>query len=161
MEQILDVAGAAGHIDHTCAKRLIEPVFQAFKTVLDVELEIIGGKSNLREGYDKVLTNRGDMLARSGFRRLTVHEPEQRALLRLLTMGRTADKEQAELFSNSFDHLDDQNRKLLVEGLNIDGNMDETAVLPYYMPAILSEGLENIQDLPQNEKERAVTALMR
>ena len=29
------------------------------------------------------------------------------------------------------------------------------------MPAILSEGLENIQDLPQKEKERAVTALMR
>lgn len=161
MEQILDIAGAAGHIDPTCAKRLIEPVFQAFKTVHEVSLDIIAGKSGLREGYDKVLTNRGDMLARRGFRRLTVHEPDQRALLRLLTMGRTADKEQAQLFSNAFDALDETNRKLLVQGLNVDGKMDETAVLPYYMPAIMSEGLENIQDLPESDKERAVTALMR
>ena len=161
MEQILDVAGAAGHIDHTCAKRLIEPVFQAFKTVHEVSLDIIAGKSSLREGYDKVLTNRGDMLARRGFRRLTVHEPDQRALLRLLTMGRTADKDQAELFNNSFDALDAKSRRMLIEGLNVDGNIDETAVLPYYMPAIISEGLENIQDCPQEDKERAVSALMR
>ena len=161
MEQILDVAGAAGHIDHTCAKKLIEPVFQAFKTVHEVSLEIIAGNSNLRQGYDKVLSNRNDMLVNTGYRRLSVNDPEERALLRLLTMGRTADKQQAELFEAAFDGLDPANKDKLVQGLNVDGNEDETAVLPYYMPAIISEGLENIQDLPQPEKERAVTSLMR
>jgi len=161
MEQILDVAGASGHVDHTCAKKLIEPVFQSFKTVYEVSVDIIKRKSTLREGYDKVLTKRGDMLSRSGFRRLTVHDPEQRALLRLLTMGRTADKEQAELFDAAFNGLDEHKKKMLVDGLNIDGIVGETAVLPYYMPAMISEALENTRDVPQKDKERALTSLMR
>jgi hypothetical protein len=160
MEQILDVAGASGHVDHTCAKKLIEPVFQSFKTVYEVSLDIIQRKSSLREGYDKVLTKRGDMLSRSGFRRLTVRDPEQRALLRLLTMGRTADKEQAELFDAAFNGLDEHKKKMLVDGLNIDGGIDETAVLPYYMPAMISEALENTRDVPQKDKERALASLM-
>ena len=161
MEQILDVAGSGGHIDHTCAKRFIEPVFQAFKTVHEVSLDIIARKYTLREGYNKVLTNRGDMLVKRGFRRLSVHKPDERALLRLLTMGRTADRDQADLFSNAFHALSENDRNLLIQGLNVGGFEDETAVLPYYMPAIISEGLENIHDLPQEGKERAVAALMR
>lgn len=38
MEQLLDFAGAAGHVDHTCALKLIEPVFQAYKNVHGVAL---------------------------------------------------------------------------------------------------------------------------
>ncbi|EXJ89003.1 hypothetical protein A1O3_02067 [Capronia epimyces CBS 606.96] len=161
MEQILDVSGAAGHIDSTGARNMIEPVFQAFKTVHEVSLDIIAGRSNLREGYDKVLTKRGNMLSIKGFRRLSVSDKEDRALLRLLTMGRTADLEQAELFSKAFQALDKRNKEQLVAGLNVDGNVDETAVLPYYMPAIISTTLENTKDSDDTSKQRALTSLMR
>jgi hypothetical protein len=161
LEQILDVAGALGHIDCTGAKNLIEPVFQAFKTVHEVSLDIIRGHSSLRQGYDKVLIKRGNMLSVKGFRRLSVSDREERALLRLLTMGRTADLEQAELFSKAFHALDKRNKEQLVIGLNVDGNVNETAVLPYYMPAIMSQALETTRDSSEEEKCRALCSLMR
>ncbi|KIX02088.1 uncharacterized protein Z518_08027 [Rhinocladiella mackenziei CBS 650.93] len=161
LEQILDVAGAAGHLDSTGARNLIEPVFQAFKTVHEVSLDIIAGRSNLRQGYDKVLTKRGNMLYIKGFRRLSVSDREERALLRLLTMGRTVDIEQAELFSKAFHALDKRNKDQLVAGLNVDGNVNETAVLPYYMPAIISTTLANTKDADEESKRRALTSLMR
>ncbi|OAL25813.1 hypothetical protein AYO20_10368 [Fonsecaea nubica] len=161
MEQILDVAGALGHLDSSGSKSFIEPVFQAFKTVHEVSLDIIAGRSNPRQGYDKVLTKRGNLLYIKGFRRLSVSDQEDRALLRLLTMGRTTDKEQAELFSKAFNALDEGNRKQLVAGLNVDGNVNETAVLPYYMPAIISTTLETTKDSDEEAKRRALTSLMR
>ncbi|ETI27857.1 hypothetical protein G647_00306 [Cladophialophora carrionii CBS 160.54] len=161
MEQILDVAGALGHLDWSGSRNFIEPVFQAFKTVHEVSLDIIAGNSNPRQGYDKVLTKRGNLLSIKGFRRLSVSDREERALLRLLTMGRTADKEQAELFQEAFHALDDQNKERLVTGLNVDGNVNETAVLPYYMPAIISTTLETTRDSNEETKCRALTSLMR
>ncbi|KIW49386.1 hypothetical protein PV05_11067 [Exophiala xenobiotica] len=161
MEQVLDVAGAAGHLDSSGAKNLIEPVFQAFKTVHEISLEIIAGKVTLRQGYDKILTKRGNMLSFKGFRRLSVSDRKDRALLRLLTMGRTADKDQAELFSKAFDALDSASKEKLIKGLNIDGNVNETAVLPYYMPAIISRTMENTQDSDEDGQQKALTSLMR
>lgn len=161
MEQILDVAGALGHLCSDGSKNFIEPVFQAFKTVHEVSLDIIAGRSNPRQGYDKVLTKRGNMLSIKGFRRLSVSDREERALLRLLTMGRTADKEQAELFSKAFHALDNDSKEQLVKGLNIDGNVNETAVLPYYMPAIISTTLETTKSSDDESKRRALTHLMK
>jgi hypothetical protein len=161
MEQLLDVAGAAGHSDATCAKKMIEPVFKGFQTVYEVALDIISGRSSLREGYDKVLEGRGDMLKQKGFRGLSVKIPEERALLRLLTMGRTADREQAELFYKTFYSLPESTRQELVNGLNVDGYNDGKAILPYYMPAMLSEGLENTKTPSQASKQKALSSLMR
>jgi hypothetical protein len=161
MEQLLDVAGAAGHSDATCAKKMIEPVFRGFQTVYEVALDIISGRSDLREGYDKVLEGRGNMLQQKGFRGLSVKNPEERALLRLLTMGRTADKEQAELFYETFYSLSPLIREELVNGLNVDGYNDGKAILPYYMPAMLSEGLENTKTPSESLKQAALSSLMR
>lgn len=161
MEQLLDVAGAAGHSDATCAKKMIEPVFKGFQTVYEVALDIISGRSTLREGYDKVLEGRGEMLKQKGFRGLSVKDPEDRALLRLLTMGRTADREQAELFYKTFYSLPESTRQELVDGLNVDGYNDGKAILPYYMPAMLSEGLENTKTPSESSKQNALSSLMR
>lgn len=167
MEQILDVAGASGHGDASCAKKLIEPVFQAFKVVHEVALEIIQADVRdsydkvLRDGYDKVLTKRADMLHTKGFRRLTVHSDEQRALLRLLTMGRTSDADQAELFTSAFEGLAPEDKQHLVQGLNIDGNEGERAVIPYYMPAMLSEVLENTKDMSYSHRQDSLRSVMR
>lgn len=160
MEQILDVAGAAGHIFADGIKNMIEPVFQAFKTVHEVSLLIIRGQCDLREGYNRILTRRGELLEQQGFRSLCVDKPDHRALLRLLTMGRTATLQQAQLFDDAFGDLDEENRKLLIDGLNIDAIEDnETAVVPYYMPAMIAETLRSTRD---SENQRAaLTSLMR
>lgn len=160
MEQILDVAGAAGHVFSDGIKNMIEPVFQAFKIVHEVSLQIIRGKCTLREGYDHILTRRGQLLEGQGFRRLNVSRPDDRALLRLLTMGRTATLQQAELFDLAFGDLDENHRHLLIDGLNIDAIEDnETAVLPYYMPAMIAETLRSTRDC--ENQQAALTSLMR
>ena len=160
MELLLDVAGAAGHSDPTCAKAMIEPVFQGYKTVNAVSLDIISGNSTLRDGYDKVLSGRGSMLEQKGFQSLSVGIPEQRALLRLMTMGRTADKAQAELFYDAFYSLPSPIREDLVNGMSVDGHNDGTAVLPYYMPAMLAAGLGNVKNEPTAKKREALSSLM-
>jgi len=160
MEQMLDVAGAAGHVFADGSKNLIEPVFQAFKTVLDVSLCIIRNECTLREGYDQVLSKRGSLLEDNGFRHLSVANPEERALLRLLTMGRAATFKQAKLFDNAFNNLEQRQKRLLIDGLNIDAIKDtETAVIPYYMPAMIAETLRSTRG--SGKEQEALAALMR
>lgn len=161
LELILDVAGAAGHVDARCAKMMIEPVAQAYLITYEVALEIIEGRCTLREGYDKVLTRRAELLAESGFRLLSVEDKHERSLLRMLLMSRTADKDQAQLFSDAYDALPLAIRKGLNNGLNVDGYNDGRAILPYYMPAMFSEGLENVSKEPNERKIEAVSSLMR
>ena len=161
MEQLLDVAGAAGHVDGSCAKKLVEPVLQSFKTVHEVAVEIMDGNTSLRDGYDKVLTRRGDVLSGKGFRALSKDYPVDRALLRLLSMGRTCDRAQAELFDQAFCSLPETVRRGIVDGLNVDGLNDGIAILPYYMPAMSAEGLDNTADSPPDIKRKALSSLMR
>lgn len=160
MEQILDIAGAQGHIRSDGASNLTEPVFQAFKTVQEVSLSIINRQCTLRQGYDRVLTGRGAMLEAVGYKHLSVHNDEQRALLRLLTMGRTSTLSRAQLIEQAFHDLDPTHKYLLVQGLNIDGDQDDqTAVIPYYMPAMLAEAIRNTRNSPK--QVQALTSLMR
>lgn len=161
LELILDVAGAAGHVDSRCAKMMIEPVAQAYLTTHEVSLDIIEGRSSLRQGYDTVLLRRAEMLHGKGFRLLSVGEAEERALLRMLLMSRTADLDQAEMFLLAFDDLPLSIRGRLTDGLNVDGYQDGKAILPYYMPAMFSEGLENVAQEPLASKVRAISSLMR
>lgn len=166
MEQILDLAGAQAHV-HTPtqghfngATNLTEPVFQAFKTVQEASLSIIKRQCTLRQGYDRVLSGRGAMLEAVGYKHLSVHDDKQRALLRLLTMGRTSTLQQATLIERAFTDLDPVYKSLLIQGLNIDGDReDQTAVIPYYMPAMLAEAIRNTRNSPK--QVQALTSLMR
>lgn len=161
MEQILDVAGAKGHVNSSGSINLIQPVFEAFETVHYVSLEIIRNDIPLRTAYDLVLKKRGKLLIDVGFRRLSVDNDPDRALLRLLTMGRTVDKDQAELFATAFETLEDSKRASLITGLNIDGNVNEQAVLPYYMPAAIANLLGKTRACSETDRQQALTSLMR
>lgn len=143
MELILDVAGAAGDKDSRYSMSMTDPVWQGFQSARSGLLGIIFGHCSLREGYDQVLTKRKEMVQSSmrdgtpGFDRpLSITDPSQRALLRLLAMGRCTNAAQAEPFAQAFDQLPAVTRQALVDGLSVDGTDDGVAILPYYMPAL-------------------------
>lgn len=161
MEQMLDVAGALGHVNSDGAINLTQQVFEAYQTVHDVSLKIIRHDMRLRDAYDEILRKRNNLLINVGFQRLHVSNDRDRALLRLLTMGRTVDKEQAELFAEAFELLDDHSRDNLVKGLNIDGNVNERAVLPYYMPAVFANTLQKTSSCSKETRLRALSSVMR
>lgn len=161
MEQILDVAGALGHVNADGAINLTQQVFEAYQTVHDVSLKVIRDDMPLRDAYDEILRKRNNLLVNVGFRRLYVTNDRDRALLRLLTMGRTVDKEQAELFAEAFERLDEHSRDNLVKGLNIDGKVNERAVLPYYMPAVFAATLQQTSSCHKEDRRRALSSVMR
>jgi hypothetical protein len=161
MEQLLDIAGAAGHIDWTCAKKLIDPIYQAYHNVYDVATAIISGDLGLRDGYDLILIRRGDLLRRTGFRALEVRKPEDRALMRLLCMSGAADRETAELYDAAWASFDPSTKSSLVHTLNLDGSVAEPAVQPTYMPAMLARGLGTAQSRTLDEKKSVLQTLLR
>ena len=161
MELLLDVAGADGHLDARGAKAMIEPVFQSFMTTRQVLQDIVAGKCDLRTGYDQVLTQRQEMLVKDGFEPLSVTEPCERALLRLLTMSRTASKRQAKQISQAFHNLPDRTQQALVDGLSVDGYNDGTAILPYYIPALFAETIRNTAKSNDKQQVAALCSVMR
>ncbi|KAG8841615.1 hypothetical protein FRB91_004821 [Serendipita sp. 411] len=161
LEVLFDVAGAAANIDARGAKAMIEPVYRNYKMVHPILLDVVENRGTLRQNYDKLLTAHGEKLQQQGFRPLSVDNPSERALLRLMIMGRrTSNRKQADLFDAAFNRLSQPERQVLVDGLNVDGTNDGEAILPYYMPAIISEGLKNTPDEPEGKIE-ALASLMR
>lgn len=139
MEQLLDIAGAAGHMDWTCAKKLIQPIFQSYQNVYDACQGVISGRLDIRGGYDLILIRRARFIHDEGFRLLDVHESSSdRALMRIFCMGNVSTLDKAKLFEDAWNCLDGATRGSLVRDLNIDGRSGEPAVQPTYMPAFLS-----------------------
>ncbi|RHZ57682.1 uncharacterized protein CDV56_106444 [Aspergillus thermomutatus] len=138
MEQLLDVAGAAGHLDWTCAKTLTQPVFDAYRDVYDACEGVMAGTLDVRSGYDLVLARRAHRLHTTGFRLLHVEEDrEDRALMRVLCMGGVTSLDTARRYEAAWRTLGNATREALVNALNVVGSKDEPAVQPTYMPALL------------------------
>ncbi|KAK7427766.1 hypothetical protein QQZ08_005704 [Neonectria magnoliae] len=144
-EQLLDVSGAAGHMDWTCARKLIEPILDAYRNVYDVALQVLAGQLEPQAARDVILVRRARMLQAKGFRHLRTEEPNERALMRLLCLGGVADLETAELYDEVWDGLVSQDKTGdaadLVHRLNTGGSETEPAVQPTYMPALLAQAL--------------------
>ncbi|KAK6496063.1 hypothetical protein TWF481_002087 [Arthrobotrys musiformis] len=164
MEQILDIAGAAGHIDHTCAKKLTDPVFQSFKTVYEISVNIIDGKCGVREGYDINLIRRVGLLEAAGWtrgRELDVKDPVHRALMRLLCITNSADVDAADLVHDTFFNiLDEDIRRVLVSGMEMDGTLEQPAVQATYIPAMSSAAINATKSGSKPEKEKALAAVL-
>lgn len=157
MEVILDVAGASGHVDTYCAAQMTEPVFQTFLVVHESLLNILSGRISPEQGYNRVLLARVEMLREAGFqRRLSIHDPADRALTRLLTMGRVVDAERAGCFALAFDNLAIETQRSLVNALNVGG---QVSILFSYAPAIISQALKNTTG--NDHQVLVLTALMR
>ncbi|KAJ4163090.1 hypothetical protein NW754_014513 [Fusarium falciforme] len=143
-EQLLDVSGAAGHMDWTCAKKLIEPILDAYRNVYGVALQVLAGQLEPQAARDVILVRRARKLEAKGFRQLSTQEPSERALMRLLCLGGVVDLETAELYGEVWDSFVSHERYgagSLIHALNLGGSEAEPAVQPTYMPALLTQAL--------------------
>ncbi|GLI78425.1 hypothetical protein PoHVEF18_006740 [Penicillium ochrochloron] len=139
MEQLLDIAGAAGHMDWTCAKKLNQPIFESYRNVFHACHGVISGTLDARQGYDHVLIRRAEYIHKKGFRLLKVESDQyERALMRLLCMGNVTTKKTAEMYESAVNSLQQATKDALVYALNVDGSVDEPAIQPTYAPALLS-----------------------
>jgi hypothetical protein len=159
MEQILDVAGASGHIDWTCAQKLTQPIFDAYSTAYTTCIRITSGDLTLRSGYDLVLTQRANALREQGFRPLDVRAPEDRALMRLLCMGGVTDLPTAQLYETAWTSLEASLQLPLLRALNRHGSVAVPAVQPTYAPALFTSALASIEQGDQAEKQKLLTGL--
>ncbi|KAJ5135081.1 uncharacterized protein N7515_004359 [Penicillium bovifimosum] len=138
MLQLIEVAGAAGHMDWTCAKRLTQPVFESYRAVYDACEGVIAGTLSVRNAYDMVLIRRGEALRQDGVRLFNIEKnPDDRALMRLFCMGNVTTNDKALLYEDAWRALEDPVRESLRDALNLDGKRGEPAVQPTYMPALL------------------------
>ncbi|KAI1205324.1 uncharacterized protein F4807DRAFT_443599 [Annulohypoxylon truncatum] len=160
-EQLLDIAGAAGHLDWTCAKKLTQSNFDAYRTVYDVGMGMISEGLSLRAGYDLVLTRRLNLLIEKKFRPLDLNVEDDRALARLLCMGSVADLKTAELYNRVWTSLEDDVRKSLRKSLNIDGSVAEPAVQVTYIPALITQAVDVSGPGALEMKERAMKSALR
>ncbi|KAI1336080.1 hypothetical protein F5Y15DRAFT_218242 [Xylariaceae sp. FL0016] len=160
MEQLLDIAGAAGHMDWTGAKKLIQPIFEAYRNVHDAAMGIISGGLSLRAGYDLILSRRLELLQKRGLHALNIHEATDRAFTRLLCMGGVADEESARLYDQIWHSLDSDVRSSLVETLNVDGSTTRPAVQPTYMPALLTHVAGSKYRAQPEERKKALGSVL-
>ena len=162
MEQILDLSGAAGHEDWTCARKMIEPIFQSYRNVFDAARAIISGEMDLRTAYDIIPARKLELLHNTGWEgSVDMQMPEGRALARLFCLGNTNSKETAEMYVEAFSKVIDQNaRNQIVYGLNVDGSVDEPAVQPSYAPAMLTKATTNTPNGTTPKKVQAISAVL-
>ncbi|KAK5263212.1 hypothetical protein LTR96_011368 [Exophiala xenobiotica] len=163
MEQVLDLAGASGHEDWTCAKKMIEPIFQSYRNVHDVAHAMISGKTGLREGYDIILTQKLDLLRWAGYQReFDIQSPSDRALMRLFCLGNTSNAQSAEMYFTAFtERITEATRQGLIHGLNLVGTVEEPAVQTAYLPAMLTKAVGNTVGGEDEERLMAIAAMLR
>lgn len=165
LEQTLDVAGAAGHVTHGYAAKLIEPVFESYRIAHDVAQSILRHGTSLRVGYDLVLKHKVRFLEAAGWAEsafLHVGKAEHRALMRLLCIGGASSVDDANLIYKTFHHgLLDEERELLVQGLNRDGSAQHPAIQATYIPAMYQIAIQNTSTGSDLEKYRALSAVLR
>ncbi|KAL4937776.1 hypothetical protein BDV06DRAFT_215635 [Aspergillus oleicola] len=149
LEQILDIAGALGHKDDTCAALLLEPTYQSYRAVYEVAINILPDCMEYQDRYTAILSRRMETLA------LDVQNPEHRAVMRLLCIWNTLVR------STVYDGLSSGMRAALVAGLGVDREDGRPAVQATYALAICSAAIRGSQDNSLKEQRRALAAVFR
>jgi len=155
LEVFLDVAGAAAQINYKESFTMTEDVYQTYRSVMKALTAFIDVQSMTEvQSYDMVLDSRASLIhSRGGERLLMSTQAIDRALLRLVCMGRVADAQLAKTFADAFLNLGDDKHDLIVR-LNAHGlSRGDCTVLPYYAPAIFAKVLK-LANKPSNQQEK-------
>jgi len=82
--------------------------------------------------------------------------------MRLLCIGGAANIETADLYHRTFTGgLPKLVYQRIVEGLNVDGSLEQPAVQPTYLPAMCGIALSNTANNTTEERTKALTALLK
>jgi len=144
LEVFLDVAGAAAQKSLKGSLTVTEDVYHNYMTTIAAVTEFIHDPTITEtQCYNKVLQAKSTALIEKGFSIvLNTTKPSDRALLRLLCMGRVNTVGIAQHFQSAFDQLSDC-RQDLITHLNATGlTKDDPAVIPYYAPALFARILD-------------------
>ena len=162
MVTILDVAGAAAHSNARGCLVMTENIFQGYMTTIETLQRFIQDEiPSERACYDQVLTDRAKSLHSKGCELLSTDNAEQRTLLRIFCIGRVDSKQLADAFTKSFTALPVTEKNNLVQGLNVDGLNDGTAILPYYAPGLTAEVLRGVRRKEEPVLVEALSAFLR
>ncbi|KAI0117446.1 hypothetical protein F4814DRAFT_416307 [Daldinia grandis] len=159
-EQLLDIAGAAGHLDWTCAKKLTQSNFDAYHAIYAVGMCMIEGDISPRVGYDHILADRINLLRGKGFRPLNLNVEDDRAFARILCMSSIADLATAKLYDQVWSSLEGQVRESLRKHLNIDGSIFQPAVQVTYIPALITQAVDISGPSTREDKRRALRSAL-
>jgi hypothetical protein len=143
LEVFLDVAGAAAQKSLKGSLTMTEDVYHTYMITIKALTEFIHDHDITEtQCYYKVLQAKSSALTEKGFGiALNTKNPSDRALLRLLCMGRVSTVEIAQYFQSAFDELSDC-REALISHLNATGlTKDNPATIPYYGPALFARVL--------------------
>ena len=163
-ELTFDVSGANGHIDATCALVFSEPVFYSYDHVIRVLWTFVNRNvRSTRETYRTVVQTKAAYLERlpGCTRKFNIDDEADFALLRLTAMGRVSTSERLLLFERALNALDFATRALLIRILNNIGLDNETAMINYYLPAVIALVERKTKDDPYYVILQALTALFR
>lgn len=161
MVSLLDVAGAAAHSNARGCLVMTETIYQGYMTTIETLKKFIQGEiPSERACYDQFLTDRAKSLHLKGYELLLTDNAEERALLRIFCIGRVDSKQSADLFKKAFAALSTTEKDNLVNGLNVDGVNDGTAILPYYAPGLTAEVLRGVRGKEEPVIIQALSAFM-
>ena len=168
LEILLDVAGASGSVDARGSLIFTESLFRSYLHARDAIDRLVSGGGGdtkpLRDAYDRVLVERAEMIraSKSGPMPSAVPDPQRplnapgRALLRLLCIARAFEPADVTRVIAARDSLDAPVRARLEAGLNVDGDTDGTAILPYYAPALFHNARRAAAAAAPADEARAV-----
>jgi hypothetical protein len=127
----LDVAGSSGVKDPTGSKMMIEPVFGGFRAGYEFLPHLYEGM-NSDQLYKYFLQQRAATLM------LPFENDRDYAIARLALLSRAPNPQEAAKVKFAFERLPQNIQSLLTRELNITGNGNELAILPYYAPAVIA-----------------------
>jgi len=164
MEVFLDVAGAAAQKSLKGSLTMTEDVYHTYMTAIGALTEFIHEPIITEtQCYNKILKAKSDTLACTGFgKTLRTERPSDRALLRLLCMGRVSTVKMAHHYQAAFNQLGDLHHDSVTR-LNATGlTEDDPAIIPYYAPALFARIMTIWHDQveqQQNGQQWLVSAL--
>lgn len=135
-----DIAGAAGHVKSNGSIIVTEDYWKSFKAANNVICDMVCGKLDAQEAYNKYLSKRAEMA------KLQFVSNEDTAIIKICNLIRVYSPNDAKQVKQSYYNLPVQVREMLTKELIKDGITDN-GILLYYAPATLSNAINYFKSI--------------
>ncbi len=149
LTEIFDFAGATGHINKTASILMNNDNYYAYKTASE---ELM--KEPLDQAYYRYMADRGYKagVLDSNNPEDLMADPEKIALARIVALSRSFTKDQGALIKETWEGLDEERKEILTKELSESGK-DNTGILLYYSPALITNTLNGEKNEFRRQKD--------